>query len=180
MSWQRFKRKGVRFVYGVNDTVLYKAHGVCRITAITEKEVNGRSQEYFVLKPVFDDNSTIFLPIHNKKTSENMRRVLSADEIYSLIKAMSDERTVWIDNESDRKQQYRKILAGGDRMALLSLIKTLYLHQQEQRVIGKKFHVSDENFMKDAEKMLYEEFAHVLNMKRDQVLPFILKLIEFN
>jgi CarD family transcriptional regulator len=169
----------MRFVYGVNDTVLYKAHGVCRITAITEKEINGRSQEYFVLKPVFDDKSTIFLPVQNKKTSERMRRVLSADEIYSLIKAMPNERTIWIDNESDRKQQYKKIIAGGDRTALVSLIKTLYLHQQEQRVIGKKFHVSDENFMKDAEKMLYEEFAHVLDINRDQVLPFILELVDF-
>lgn len=29
--------------------------------------------------------------------------------------------------------------------------------------------------MKEAEKLLYEEFAYALNIRRDQVLPFILQ-----
>ena len=32
--------------------------------------------------------------------------------------------------------------------------------------------------MKEAEKMLYEEFAYVLNIRQDQVLPFILEQIQ--
>ena len=29
--------------------------------------------------------------------------------------------------------------------------------------------------MKEAEKMLYEEFAYVLNIRKEEVLPFILQ-----
>ena len=32
--------------------------------------------------------------------------------------------------------------------------------------------------MKEAEKMLYEEFAYVLNIRKDQVLPFILNQVQ--
>ena len=34
-------------------------------------------------------------------------------------------------------------------------------------------HVVDERFFKEAEKILYEEFAFVLNIKIEEVLPFI-------
>ena len=32
--------------------------------------------------------------------------------------------------------------------------------------------------MKDAEKMLYDEFAYVLGIKREDVLPFIMARLE--
>lgn len=44
--------------------------------------------------------------------------------------------------------------------------------------LKKRLHISDESFLKDAEKLLYEEFAHVLNITKDQVLPFIMRQIE--
>jgi CarD family transcriptional regulator len=34
--------------------------------------------------------------------------------------------------------------------------------------------MSDEQFMRDAEKILYDEFAYVLGIKREDILPFIL------
>jgi CarD family transcriptional regulator len=52
------------------------------------------------------------------------------------------------------------------------------LHQQELKEKGKKLRVSDERFLKDAEKVLYDEFAHVLDIKREEVLPFIFEQIE--
>lgn len=38
--------------------------------------------------------------------------------------------------------------------------------------------MSDERFLKEAEKMLYDEFALVLNIREDEVLPFIMKQID--
>ena len=59
------------------------------------------------------------------------------------------------------------------------MIKALYSRQQKLLQNGKKkLHVSDERFLKEAERMLHEEFAHVLNIQRDQVLPFILEQIQ--
>lgn len=165
-------------MYGVNDTILYGAYGVCKITAIQEKDMDGSNREYYVLKPIYDDASTIFLPVDNEKAAEKMRRVLSADEIHLLIQTMPDENTIWIENENKRKEEYKNILMNNDRSALIRLIKTLYIRRREQMEKGKKLHVLDERFMNQAEKLLYEEFAHVLDLKREQVIPFICEQVD--
>ena len=70
------------------------------------------------------------------------------------------------------------MLFRSDRTALVRMIKTLYQHQQKQQRRGKKLHVVDERFMKEAERILYEEFAHVLNIQKEQVVPFIMEEIQ--
>ncbi|MBC3515791.1 CarD family transcriptional regulator [Neobittarella massiliensis] len=161
-----------------NDTVLYGAQGVCRIAEISVMDLCGNKEEYYVLRPVYDEKSTIFVPAANQKLCDKMRRILSAEEIYALIRSMPDKENIWIEDENQRREAYRTILAGGDRVQLVQLIKTLYTHQQLQQQKGRKLHASDEHFMKEAERMLYEEFAHVLKIKPQQVLPLIVEQIE--
>lgn len=90
---------------------------------------------------------------------------------------MPEENADWIDNENVRKERYREAIAQGDRSELIKIIKGLYQHQQELQEKGKRLHLADERLFRDAEKMLYDEFAMVLNIKREQVLPFILQQI---
>jgi CarD family transcriptional regulator len=91
---------------------------------------------------------------------------------------MPDESTIWVEDEGKRREYYKQILTGGDRTDLIKLIKTLYAHEKIQKDVGKRLHATDERFLKDAEKILYEEFAHVLNLTLDQVVPFITQQIE--
>ena len=64
--------------------------------------------------------------------------------------------------EDDYAEQLRKV-----RQAAVA--------EQERQAQGKKMHVSDERFFKEAEKLLYDEFAMVLEIKPEEVLPFILE-----
>ncbi|MDD3193516.1 MAG: CarD family transcriptional regulator [Oscillospiraceae bacterium] len=164
--------------YRIGDTVLYGVHGICKIEEQTQRKFGGKRQEYYILKPVYTPDSTIFVPVGNETLVSKMRRILSAGEIRALIQAMPDEHSAWIEDETIRKEQYREILARGDRVELVRLIKALYLHQKEQQQRGRRLHMTDERFMKDAEKMLYEEFAYVLKIRREQVLPFILDQVQ--
>ena len=95
-----------------------------------------------------------------------------------MIKALPEEKTEWIENENLRKEEFRKNISQGDRKALIAMIKVLYLHREKLYSQGKKMHVSDERFFKEAEKILYDEFALVLNIEIDQVVPFIIRQIE--
>ncbi len=167
-------------VFAIGDTIIYTGHSVCKITGIRNMTVGYETSPYFVIKPVFEEKSTLYIPVGNKKTEARMRPVLSVDEIYALIRDMPDVHTIWIENENERKELYNRILSGADRSALVTLIITLYLHEQELKEIGKgkKLHASDERFLKDAEEALYDEFAHVLDIDRDDVLPFIFEQIE--
>jgi CarD family transcriptional regulator len=161
----------------VRNMVLYGVCGVCEVTGIEKKEFNRRLIDYYVLRPIYGSKITIFLPVNNEKLVKRMRRILSPEEVYALIRTMPDETAMWIENETERRTQYKEIISGGDRITLVRLIKALYFHRLEQREIGKKLNVSDEHFMRDAENLLYAEFAHVLDIKKEQVLPFITRLI---
>lgn len=164
--------------FRVNDAVLYGTEGVCRITEISEQNFMGEPKRYYVLKPVYSGNSTIFVPLDNEALMAKMRRVLSPEEIYTLIRTMPSEEALSIDDDHARRDHCCAVLNGGDRTAMVGMIKALYLRKQRQEAAGRKFHTADERFLHDAEKILYDEFAHVLKIKRDQVLPFILEQIE--
>lgn len=165
--------------FNVGDQVIYGVHGVCRIVEIEKERKGSEVNEYYKLRPVFNDKATVFVPKENEKLVARMRRILSADEIIQLIHEIPREEGTWIMDENVRKEQYKKILSGGDRKELMRLIKMLYLRQQE-RTNGrsKKLYKNDEKAMHDAEKMLYDEFAYVLDIKREQVIPFIMEQIE--
>ncbi len=165
-------------MYSVNETVLYGAQGVCRITEIAEKNFGEKKARYYVLKPVYNDTSTIFIPTENQVLTAKMRRILSSAEIDALIRSMPDEELISTDGESERREKYTDILRSGDRRQLVRLIKTLYMRQAERKEQKKKPSAEDERFMRDAEKILYEEFAYVLHIQREQVLPFITRQIQ--
>ena len=130
-------------MYNIGTTVIYKNEGVCRITEITERRFKDKNIEYYVLKPVHKDDSEIYVPKNNKELLSKMRKILSKEEILELIKTMPDEENIWIADENERKEHYREILVKGDRTELVRLIKTLYLHKQNQKKTGKKLHIAD-------------------------------------
>lgn len=161
-------------MYRKDDIVMYGTQGVCRITGITEKNFDGGIHEYYELRPVYDEKSTLFVPVANEVLTGKMHRVLSADAIDDLIQAMPEEKTDWIADEGERKRRYKEIMETGDRKELVKMIKTLYLYQQKQQAAGKKIHVCDEHFLKEAERILYDEFAFVLRIDREKILDYII------
>lgn len=165
-------------MFKVNDTVIYGTEGVCRVMDITERMFRDKKIRYYVLKPVYKENATIFVPTENETLTAKMRQVLSPEEVRTIIDGMAGEESIWIEDENERKLRYKTILTSGNCHELVRLIRTLYLHQQEQKARGKKLHLADERFFKEAERMLYDEFAVVLNLRQDQVLPYIIRSIE--
>lgn len=159
-------------MFQVNDTVMYGSSGVCRISEICAKKFGGSEVLYYVLKPVYDENSTIYCPVDSPKLK--IRQLLSVNEIYRLIQEMPDTQTEWIDNEQQRKEKFSKIVKEGDHRELIKLIRALYFNREEKHRSGKKFYLSDDRIMKEAETILHEEFAHVLNIKLEEVVPFIM------
>lgn len=161
------------------DIILYGVHGVCKITELVEREYGGVSKQYYVLKPMYNDNTSIlYVPVDSQALVSKMKRVLSAEEIYALIRSMPKEQAIWIEDERERKARYKEILEHGERFELVGMIKALYQHQKDQEKRGRHLHVADERFFKTAEKILYDEFALVLEIEPQQVLLFVLQQIE--
>lgn len=169
-------RKGADEMYQINDMVLYGVEGVCKITGKMVRRFGKEPVEYYVLESC-DQHTTTYVPTDNEALVSKMRRLLSADEINKIIEGMPSEETIWIEDSSARATRYAEILAGEDRREIVRLIKTLYLHKQSLKEQKRKMHISDERFLRDAEKRLYEEFGQVLGIGSDQVLAHIVQLI---
>ena len=67
-------------MFQVNDMVLYGTNGVCRVVDIDERDCGGRMVEYYILKPIYASNSTVFVPVNNEKLTSKMRYVLTEAE----------------------------------------------------------------------------------------------------
>lgn len=158
---------------------MYAAQGVCKIADIVVQEVCNESAEYYVLQPVYSETAKIFVPLNSHVLTSRMRRVLTKDEIHEMLDTIPNQKSEWIENEHLRKDRYKEILQSADRVAIICMIKELYLYKNRLSEQGKKLHASDEKFFKEAEKLLYEEFALVLGIDTKEVLPYIKKRLGF-
>ena len=165
-------------MYQIDETVLYGVNGICTITDIEEKKIDKVIKKYYVLKPVYNKASTLYVPVDNEILLAKMRKILSKDEIFQLIDTINGEDLIWIDNEQERNRKYSEILKSGDRREIMKMIRSLYIHRQKIKDTGRKFHVADEKIMRAAESILHEEFAYVLDIKREQVTDFIVEHLQ--
>lgn len=164
-------------MFQVNDTVSYAASGICQVVDITTQKSGKSMVRYYVLRPVYNQGSTIFVPTENETLVARMRQVLSQQEVLDLIHGLPEAEDIWIDGESDRQSRFKEILQSGDQKRVLQVIKSLHQNQRRCQKAGRKFRVSDERMMKAAESVLHEEFAYALGMPKEQVADFIIKEI---
>lgn len=163
-------------MYAVNDTVMYGQSGICKITEICDRKFGRETLKYYVLRPAYGDNTVIYCPVDSDKV--RIRKLLSAEEVVALIREMPAQQGDWIENDNLRKEAQTEILRRGDHKELIALIKTLYRKRTETENSGRRFHRADAEAMAQAEKMLYQEFAQVLDIAPDEVVPFIIGKIE--
>lgn len=160
-------------MYQIGDQVIYGIHGVCRIVGLEERMIDRKSVEYYVLMPLVQKDARYYIPTKNQAAVAKLRPVLSSAELDDLLASKDVRRNAWIPDENQRKQRYRELISSGDRAALMSMVSTLRRHREEQAAAGRKFHLCDENFLRDAEKLLGSEFSLVLQIDQDRVGDYI-------
>ena len=160
-------------MYNVGDFVMYGTFGICKIDSIEKRDLTGVEQEYYILKHTNSDKNIFYVPTDNATAVSKMRPICSKAEVDSLISHMNTEKPIWIENDVKRKEEYSRIIRDGNKQEIIRLIKTLYLRREEVAKSGKKLRSSDENYLKLAENMLFDEFAYALGIERDEVVDYI-------
>lgn len=161
-------------MFEVGNSVVYGIHGVCVILNVETRVVDKKKVEYYVLEPALQPGARYYVPVHNEQAVAKLKPILTQQELNALLASDAVDKEVWLDDENSRKQHYRALIASGDRAALISMIRTLLHHREAQRSSGRKFHLCDETFLKDAQKLISGEFAWVLGIDPDQVENYII------
>lgn len=151
-------------MYQQGDRVLYGIHGVCQIISTEIRKVDRKSVEYFALEPLEQPGTRYYIPTQNQTALLKLRPILSGEALKTLLTSSEIQQDVWINDESQRKLCYRDLLANADRCALLQMITTLYRQKQLRIKAGKKFHLCDENFLRDALKIIASEYAFIFGV----------------
>lgn len=165
-------------MYSKNDIVVYGRTGVCSIEDIKKKSFSIKSRYEnlcYVLKPLYDESSTVYVPVDNERLTSMMRRVLTKNEIDSMIEKVRADNLEWIDDQRERTETFKHILANGIRKDLLVMIRTLSLHKEHLAQNGKKLCSSDDGILKDAKREVSQEFAYALGIDQSGVEPYILE-----
>ena len=165
-------------MFNVNDVVVYGSQGICRIVGVEEQKTGEERKVFFILKPEKDRSATFYVPTWNQKALSKLRKVMTMQDVNSLIDSMPDSKPTWIDNEKARRETYKKILATGDPAAVISMVQALFVYKKQREAEGKRLHMADEQFLKDAEQLLYNEWQYVLNMSKDELMVYIFRRIE--
>lgn len=165
-------------MFHVGDHVLYGIHGVCRITDVEERIIDRRKVRYFVLEPLEQAGARYLIPTHNESALAKLRHVLRKEELEGILRSDAVRQDAWIADENARKQSYRELINSGDRVALLRMIRSLHKHKDTQAAAGRKFHLCDENFLRDAERLLNAEFSLVLGIEQGQVGSYVIAALK--
>lgn len=160
-------------MYQAGETVFYGTEGVCRVEEIREMKVGGEKAAYYVLRPIYREGSTVFVPVKNELLVARMRPLLTVAQIDEIINEVNEADEDWIDDASERKAEFQRILLSADRRDLLSMVRRLYLRRLNLQTCGKRLRTNDEQMLRDAEKLLADEFSVVLNLKPREVPEFI-------
>lgn len=160
-------------MYQVGETVFYGTEGVCRVEEICERKIGREPVQYYALRPIYREGTTVYVPVKNELLVSRMRPLLTREQIERMIDEVNEDDEDWIDDVSERKAEYQRILLSGDRRCLLAMARVLHLRRRNLQTCGKRLRMNDEQMLRDAERLLADEFSVVLGIKPREVAEYI-------
>lgn len=165
-------------MYEVGEKVIYGTQGICEIEDISSGDLGDDDRKYYILCPLSDPRSKIYVPCDNEKLLGKIRKILSPSEIDTVIGTVEPDGMEWIANDNQRKEFCSGILRDGDRKKLMEMVEMLNRRQNELKSQKKHFHLTDERFLKEAEKILSEEFSFSLGIPQSAVSDYIISRLK--
>ena len=154
------------------DTVMYGGHGACTLLEITEKDFGGDVKQYYVLRPAYSGSSVFYVPLDSEPLTAKMRAIKSAAELTAILQSTAP--AAWVEADRPRQNQLKAVVDGGGTEDLVASLRLLFERQKELAEDGRKLRAADERSMRDIEKLLHEELSFVFEVKKDEVIPFML------
>lgn len=166
--------------FDIGEYVSYGINGMCNIEDIRPMQLSQSVEKmmYYILRPESNPKSTIFVPVNNQKLVSKMRELMTKDEINAMLVRMKDRTLEWEKDVRFRTESFHEILNNGVNQDLILMIRCLHRKRQELIQLGKKLPARDSNTLKTAERLVEEEFAHVLHIKCEEVSDYIRDVLD--
>lgn len=160
------------------EYVFHESGGVCKIADIQTAPLEGmpRDREYYVLKPLSDPNSMIYIPVDSDKIF--LRRLLSRAEAEELLDRIPFVRTIEESNAKLLRAKYLELMKMHDPVEWVRVIKTVYLRMNAQTLKSQRISDTERSFAENAKRHLYTELALALELPTDRMEDYITEHIQ--
>ena len=161
----------------IGDYVNYGSQGICKIEGrqILKLEAALSEQDYYILRPVYQENSRIYVPADNQSLTAKMRPVLSPADIDKAILSVKGKRAPWISDRKQRLAKSHEILARRNEHELLQLASCLYSKSANGTA---RLSSTDASILKEVESIIAQEFSFVLNIDAKDIGAYIRQKLE--
>lgn len=152
-------------VFEAGSHVRYGGTGICLIDRIEVIAYPGQSapRRCYVLRPIRNQGVEISVPLDNEMLCARMKPLRTKAELDDMLAAAVGEAAIpWLEDRKLRAQEFRHILSGGDAQQQLALVHCLLCRSAELAQRGRHLAAADDAALRDAERMLDEEFAFSL------------------
>lgn len=163
-------------MYKVGTYVSYRSEGVCVISEIRSQKFGmlNEHKDFYILSPLRDASSTLFVPADNEALLAKMRPLCSASEINAIASKLVDKRLEWDAQPRRRSNYFKDILSDGNRELLISLIHTVNDKENELSKQGKHVTQGDMTALERAKRMLVSEFLFTTDISNEETLMAVI------
>ena len=146
-----------------NDYIIYSSNGICLVSDIQKISFNhGESEKtYYILKPINDKNSTIYIPTDNKDLTNKFRNIITKKEANYLLETKISPLRLSKDRKL-RINEYKKELSLSTPSNLLPLLLSITKEKKEFEAKNKKIAAIDRETFDTAITNVSNEFAFAL------------------
>lgn len=159
-------------MFKVNDKVIHSREGLSTIVNVTTMA----DREYFVIHANRGGGENIYVLTNN--TTNIIRPIMNEEAAREVIEYMKTVVAEFISNTKQRRDQYKRRLLSGNVLDLAFLSRQLYFYNY-YNANGQpiKLGPTDVQMLKDAETILYDEFALSFNKPREEIFEFVANLL---
>lgn len=153
-------------MYHIGDKIVYPLHGAGVIEGIEEKDVLGKTQNYYILKIPYN-NMKLMVPIDNCD-AVGIRNIIDktvANDVINDMKSFSvDLSASW----NKRQRENMIMLKSGDIYEVAHVVKGLMVKEKEKGLSG-----NEKKTLISSKQILISELVMSLEQKEDEVEEMI-------
>lgn len=149
--------------FKVGDKAVCPAQGVAEVVEVTEKEIAGKPETFYVLR-VLDSNMKVMIPVRNA-TAVGLREVASRAEIREVMAILS-EPSVYLDNQTwnRRYRGFMEKIRTGSLYDLAEVFRDLSRLKNE-----KQLSFGERRMLETARSLIVKEMAVARGVAEEKV-----------
>ena len=147
-------------MFQIGDQIVYPMHGAGTIEAIEEREIQGKVQQYYVIKMA--SSMQVMIPV-NKMSHSNIRSVTNKVDLEKVLGVFHHEKPDHTQTWKQRFTSNMEKVKSGNMLEGAEVVRDLMIQNEE-----KKLNSSERQMLYNARKILVSELGIIKGITENQ------------